>query len=47
MNLDDWNKCVDQAKRKYGKTGYGFVSGQVLKAAQRAYCAIQIKKATK
>jgi hypothetical protein len=46
-DLEKWNKCVAQAKRKLGVYGYGVIKGAVLKEAQRAYCAIQINNSNK
>jgi hypothetical protein len=42
--MESWNECVEAAKNKLGKGGYGFVSGAVLKQAQKAYCAIAVAK---
>ena len=35
-----WNTSVSQAKEKHMKTGYGFISGNVLRDAQKCYCAM-------
>jgi hypothetical protein len=40
--LQIWNDCVAAAKNKLQKnsSGYQIIRGNVLKEAQRAYCAI-------
>ena len=44
VNLKIWNECVASAKSKFGVTKYGFISGKVLKEAQKAYYTIMISK---
>ena len=44
MELEVWNECVAQAKKKLGITGYGIIKGALLKEAQKAYCASQMRK---
>jgi hypothetical protein len=38
--LQVWNDCVTAAKKKLGDSGYQVIRGDILKEAQRAYCAI-------
>ena len=44
MELEVWNACVAQAKKKLGITGYVIIKGSLLKEAQKAYCASQLSK---
>ena len=45
-SLDIWNDCVATAKNKFKKNscGYQIIKGNVLRDAQRAYCAIMLSK---
>lgn len=40
--LQIWNDCVSAAKKKLknNDNGYQLIKGNILKEAQRAYCAI-------
>jgi hypothetical protein len=42
--LQIWNDCVTAAKKKLksNSSGYQIIKGNVLKEAQRSYCAIMI-----
>lgn len=43
--IKKWNTCVKQAKKKHAvHTTWGYVSGAVLKDAQKCYCAMSFLK---
>lgn len=44
--IKQWNECVQQAKKNSPSKQpvYGFISGKVLKDAQKCYCATSFIK---